>query len=882
MTKTQQSEKNIENKLKKHQESLPVPIHLDDAKDKVFTAILKALFRMENKPSSPKELANIIVKHKYATLGGATPFATVSSRISQHFKKAAEHNPPRAPLLAKHVDQNHSRKINYSLAIDSVSSATEEEETHELVGRTARKPSRSSNESHVLKKRKVDSSLDRRRKSSACTLPGFTETASDVENDSISEHADYHEEMLKDSEKELDISAIKRPKSSKDVKPPFLGSLQEETTAKKPSFSFNSGFPGEHEFWMPFSFEHDFENVLIHDPSTVHHIPFNIVTPESISVSELDDYFASSSSSATSRSHRKSFPSATIHPNDKSLLQKVLLTSVTREVAERIDKEKEVIQEEIPKIIIKKAQLEPEQASGKLTSQKSAKLINSSCLMDVENSEDFIKFEEDEKSEAPPPPAVIALPTPILPVPIKKDLLPANDSASSAAALSVLEWLKFMNIQNINLPTLQQMASNLQTLQQTSPTFDLAKTMAGYIQPLTKSANNNDNPSSSSPTTASVDIKSILARFPLMETFLRKDNTAKPTTPSHSPSPTETRLFNTNGTEPIVNTLTPMKPPMFITVIDQIAVCVTVLEKTETTHRIMRRLDTCFVNGTSLLEAGGIETESERSMILSFEMNRVRMTKVKSPLFGTWIPLRRAQELAITCSVQHKLSHFLDDSIEPYFPLPLPIQMSSRKGDLKAALRFEKISGLQELWMTLKPRRSSKNRKNDEASDEGSLHEDTKVKQNILAESTLQELFSRATPTYSTHIHPKDLQKKRGCSLSETTEDIKEEETKEEKTKKHTRKKSERRYSIGNTESDDKLATYGIKKSISTGGSAIRRASTGGKRVQQQRKIKAEKEVVKNTVVEHKSSIILSVNNQENEEDEEIDIGGSDFDDDLR
>jgi hypothetical protein len=44
-------------------------IHPDDAKDKVFTAILKALLKKGNKPSSPKELANDIVKHKYATLG---------------------------------------------------------------------------------------------------------------------------------------------------------------------------------------------------------------------------------------------------------------------------------------------------------------------------------------------------------------------------------------------------------------------------------------------------------------------------------------------------------------------------------------------------------------------------------------------------------------------------------------------------------------------------------------------------------------------------------------------------------------------------------------------------------------------------------------------
>ncbi|KAF9216505.1 hypothetical protein BGZ59_009416 [Podila verticillata] len=91
-------------------------IHPDDSKDKVFAAILKALLYLRNKPSSPKELANCIMKNKYTMLGGATPYATVSSRISQHFKRAAEHKPPRTPLLAKAVDERHSRKIHYYLA----------------------------------------------------------------------------------------------------------------------------------------------------------------------------------------------------------------------------------------------------------------------------------------------------------------------------------------------------------------------------------------------------------------------------------------------------------------------------------------------------------------------------------------------------------------------------------------------------------------------------------------------------------------------------------------------------------------------------------------------------------------------------------------------
>lgn len=55
--------------LAQKQQELPGTIHPDDAKDKVFTAILKALLKLGNKPSSPKELANVIMKYKYATLG---------------------------------------------------------------------------------------------------------------------------------------------------------------------------------------------------------------------------------------------------------------------------------------------------------------------------------------------------------------------------------------------------------------------------------------------------------------------------------------------------------------------------------------------------------------------------------------------------------------------------------------------------------------------------------------------------------------------------------------------------------------------------------------------------------------------------------------------
>ncbi|KAJ2607484.1 hypothetical protein H4S08_004810 [Coemansia sp. RSA 1365] len=98
-------------------------LHADDARDKVFVAILKALAVRHNKPSSPRELATCIMKHEFTLLGGATPYATVSSRISQHFKRIFEHAPPRPPILGRVAHEKHTRKYFYYVA-----SASEQDE----------------------------------------------------------------------------------------------------------------------------------------------------------------------------------------------------------------------------------------------------------------------------------------------------------------------------------------------------------------------------------------------------------------------------------------------------------------------------------------------------------------------------------------------------------------------------------------------------------------------------------------------------------------------------------------------------------------------------------------------------------------------------------
>ncbi|KAI9475381.1 MAG: hypothetical protein EXX96DRAFT_525811 [Benjaminiella poitrasii] len=1102
-------------KAKQRQSSLPVPIHPDDAKDKVFTAILKALLKMGNKPSSPKELANIIVKHKYATLGGATPFATVSSRISQHFKRAAEHNPPRAPLLAKHVDQNHSRKINYSLATESVSNNSntvakthddddddneEEEDKEDTTAATIEEDSKlahtedpSHEEEEEEESNEISQYSPKKHKSNRYHRHSITESIHPIQRETHSgysspiltngsdeesegEHSDYHEEMLKgDVNLDLNLhpttgrrysrrqSAIPTthttitslspssipPSSSKELSPQDNNSSLAATGlgVRKHSFSFSSSFSGEQELWTPFSFEHDFDTVFLHDPSTAHHIPFNIATPESISVSELDNYFANPTNASTHRSQRKSFSSSMLGPNDKSLLQKVLLASAARGVADKIEeedeKEIESNKEAAPTKVDSSLSVKNELTSktdnaadmdkvtddinkednplvismtddNKKTESKTPitiKPIPSSNTLNVDVSENFVKFEEDKKKDIQPIPAPInTTPSPS----IKKmaDILPATNSASSSTTLSAAEILKSMNIQNLNLSALHQMTSTIPSLQHLSPTFDLAKTMAAYMQSLAKSAN--ASPSSPSSSTHAMDLKSILARFPALEAFIKKDplvgtSSGTSTPPLLSPTTTEfvpnfinaqnsnANNINTDGADPIVNTLTATNPPMYITVIDNVPVCICVLAKTEHTpeYRLMRRVDTGFINGTILLTAGGIETESERSMILSFEMERVRMPKKQSQLFGTWIPLRRAQELAVTCSIQRKLGHFLEDSIESYFPSPLPIQITTRKPTRDnrltalalAALRAESAKNngfvvppisrqssssgslaaaqLQELLMT-HPHKALKSNgilngkapllsrmddkddiglaqlkeesdvdivntsdssvmsSNDEESDNETDRTNDKTKAldtSHPATMNLEEILSRVASKQPLHIHPRDLQKKRRQSsiidnksndkdkVSELSEPV----TKTTKTSHQQQTTSRKKNSSSNggkwssnsnksTNNNNSTKRSNNNSSNSSGPTiTIKRSPSSNnhgkknnaKLVSASKESENEEKIV-NVVVEHKPStnsslppssikaetVETSIN--EDDEDEDIDIGGSDFDDDLR
>ncbi|CAO3586045.1 unnamed protein product [Absidia cylindrospora] len=303
---------------------------------------------------------------------------------------------------------------------------------------------------------------------------------------------------------------------------------------------------------------------------------------------------------------------------------------------------------------------------------------------DEADDEEFVRFEEDDKiptntASQGDTRKMDTKPTPIITTPISTTPTPISYTNPPP-----------MDTPNFNLSAFQQLAAAIPGLSNVTPTLDLARSFASYMQAVAKATSGSTTPHSpsvpsgtSSPSSpfAAFDIRSALARFPALDALLKKDSSLaglQPTTSQSVPtSPTGGLPLGITDTNKILPT-TPTNPPIYITVIDNVTVCVATLnvsggDNGDKTYNVMRRMDTGFVNGTTLLTVGGIDTERERSMILSFEMERIRIPNRNSELCGTWIPLRRAQELAVTCSIQNRLGPFLSDRLESYFSSTIPI-----------------------------------------------------------------------------------------------------------------------------------------------------------------------------------------------------------------
>lgn len=179
------------------------------------------------------------------------------------------------------------------------------------------------------------------------------------DGDSESEFSDYHEEMLKGDEvmEEAPPAATDDKKSSLTRRTSVKSAPSAQTTtitasqtasssshtdqlvqpsttnAHNPSHvsprlmgkKSNNGLLGDQDLWLPYSFDQDFDNVFLSDNSCAgHHVPLNIATPESISVSELDNYFTSTGN-GTRKPNRRPNNCNGGEFKGSPLLQKVLL-----------------------------------------------------------------------------------------------------------------------------------------------------------------------------------------------------------------------------------------------------------------------------------------------------------------------------------------------------------------------------------------------------------------------------------------------------------------------------------------------------------------------------------------------------------------------------
>ncbi|ORZ25839.1 hypothetical protein BCR42DRAFT_401031 [Absidia repens] len=762
-------------------QSLSVPIHPDDAKDKVFRAILKALLKMDNKPSSPKELANVIIQSDYATLGGSTPFATVSSRISQHFKRAAQHKPPRTPLLTRHVDSSHSRKINYSLAMETIlpspisSSPNSPAPTPQEIRpqqkskrkvaqigngvpttrQTKAKRLRSKNYDMTYIYDNKDTTTTKQPKpivtpaataqvssrksttpyatnstviTSSTITAAITKSTKDTA-DSDDGDSDYYQDMLDDTLDHFEVN----PRTINESPPPLSLRRQQPATTSDSAPDYHHIDHANALWTNDIAVGENFGLAHLPDSSTAHHLSFNIAAPETVPISELDDYFGNdkeplaagrpnlmlaaedrdvhlhdesasslhqpknarseteddtilinsrgnSAQQIQNRQRRNSWPSFSQHPhssytpnNDMTIDKHKPNWTPYTNIFNTDSSQSLQSQHNMSDRLAEQGHCDNSQnttltssSNDHMRNDSEQSLLSSTAGSGDDSGDDmFFQYEDDANDYTSTLPANVPA----------HSLGSAESTAASLSIANLTRLLELIHEKQVDFATLPEIVTTTPHLNYLLPIVGQIKTLAGYIQQTI--AGDTDSLACSSQSTVdtqssqmqqNADINAILTRFPVLKLLLDKSYLN-----AKQPQPLSETIM--------VQTTTLTSPTMYITVIDDIAVCVAILCPTVDMpeYRIMRRLDLDYVNGTTLLMAGGIDTERERSVIFSLEKDRLRIRRQNSILNGTWLPLRRAQHLAATCSIEHRLGSFLDDSIECHFPSPLPIDVVKRQ-----------------------------------------------------------------------------------------------------------------------------------------------------------------------------------------------------------
>ncbi|OZJ03515.1 hypothetical protein BZG36_03424 [Bifiguratus adelaidae] len=808
---------------------LPPHVHSDDARDKVFSAILRALMQMDNIPASPRQLAIAIMQHGFATLGGATPFATVSSRISQHFKRAAAHSRP--PILVKHVNDAHARKIQYSIMSEAeyqklsclkrpspgvkmedpvptkrpkcnstqIKRGDQSDQSYGISTRSHARgdsigdidPTKQYHSSHYADlhrghthaKFKPDGMVHRsRRELSPASSPSSISSAdSDIDllNDAtlspptshLSREPSYtsdNDAALSDleypSEEEVDIDVISGTmslktdgdSSSEDERelsvnciddydgededdmdilegPDFMPAGDDVGTVRSPfhkakdtvsapssPIPTKSALPDRKmsTFGLPFSLTTDqellpnvFPNVFEQDrnetalegpePSSKPYVTRKrSVSDPSLARSQISALDLGPASTKAPRAPPMSTPvSPRSMLNGPSKLSQnydlfwgrmdakqsyllariedqseedelasaggdlgVLFDSMTQDTSDDAgvcspDTMVTSVELETDFVCVDSSRSSSQPHMQEQEPAELADLLIENAIAEVDESK-FIKLEEGDMSLDQKYPASALNDNQNGGPAMVATLAQAADEVKPEGDRSSIINLANQIIANLSTclgPDNQVVASLMQSVR--------SGNLSSVISALTEAGVHKSKEALES---TREDIKSSLGILALGATT---------NSSCASPKALSQALALSSDIVPLM-TIAPTVPDICLTIVDKVPVFLATLSPSNgfpTQLRLMRRLDTNYVHATTLLAAGGIESESERSIVLSLEVGRQKVRKPDSPLCGTWIPLHRAQALASTCSMNHKLGPFLSPDLLPkWFPSDLP------------------------------------------------------------------------------------------------------------------------------------------------------------------------------------------------------------------
>ncbi|KAJ1741877.1 hypothetical protein LPJ68_002428 [Coemansia sp. RSA 1086] len=842
-------------------------LHADDARDKVFVAILKALAARHNKPSSPKELATCIMKHEFTLLGGATPYATVSSRISQHFKRIFEHSPPRPPILGRVAHEKHTRKYFYY-----VSSAHEQEEFQRKVraGIIPTQPvlstaasTSSSRRSKTTKKPRCMVPAIAVETDLAPTYSRRTRRAASADTTNSSIHTAMRMASRSASHSEADGHRISNSAGGRPRRTSYNGN--EEETAESASDSDDNPYARKRFRSVRSVVAHTYPRRRRSQASSATVVDANAAPRARRSASHSDaghrttrqrnrstSLHSASSSEAGEQANEWS-DSSSNHDGGMSNYEgdsRPASRASSRQESHPQPAANAMLLPPVPNTT-PRASHSPDQTPFPPAASPTGYFQDSDTTGGMQAASPLILPRslmalplDGGLFDAGSPPGKDAIPSPTdmsTPLVSAATALHSDDSVVPANSLvhvdafqhlaSATSGLKSSSaaseLENSHQTTTPPATATEETATAESPSTSAADSTAhkdaGEIKPephelcsappsaatavntagLTKSAGDspiggaaseesgfdfsfhelmdaelmsineleklwtNSNPAAAAAAAADMSrfgdmqmleaipeaavedggdssvngldaggnnehgedgLSTRLAQklLALSASGSNSDSTKQGTPVAaeapmeiHSaPAPTVGGMEELDSVEPtrvlaentdeheggstgsgnkiilpdpfadipataMVATKMAVSPRIVLTIVETVPVYMTVITTTEPAaegrgkwivrrHRLLRLVENGYVNASSLLLAGGVASEQERSIVLSLEVGRFKWRRPQSKLYGTWIPLPRARALAATCSLNHRLGPFLNDNLESYFPAPLP------------------------------------------------------------------------------------------------------------------------------------------------------------------------------------------------------------------